>query len=140
MILYRRSLVAIALASLALLASASANAQILDPLAKCIKEAVSQNPPQVVKNQFIVGKAVTVSIVCSGDTARDLYQIMGKWATSKAGPQKWENNEVAEYRYFGSISQCRRQLEDATGRTSERYACWVMLDLDSTLIPGIGNF
>jgi hypothetical protein len=123
-----------------LLLTPSAGAQILDPLAKCIKEAINETPPRIKKTASINSNAVNVDIICHQETARALYEVMGKWARSKDGPKKQPNNEVAEYRYFGERSQCRRELEDAYGKPYEWYTCWVTLQLDPSLMAAIGAF
>jgi hypothetical protein len=137
-----RALVVAVLGSFVLIVPV-ASAQILDPLAKCVKEAINARPPRIAKFDQNQKKDITVDIVCSSNSARDLFEVMNKWATTKTGVKRTSNNELAEFRHFGvgsASSQCKRTLEDANGKPIDQYTCWITLDLDQSLMPAIGSF
>ena len=114
------------------------DAKVSAALKNCVAEKVS--PGNLDLSKVIVDGRnwAIVSIDCSGERARALYEAVAPYSTEQY--VRYSDGRRGVARFFGRLyppSQCVRVIRAARGSELNLYACSVRVDLDHELIENL---
>lgn len=81
----------------------------------------------------------TVMITCEGESAQILWEAVRFYST-ESGVTESDYHTKHVSRFFGVLhtsSQCVRTFQDATGRATDNFVCYIALDLSGSIVKAM---
>lgn len=119
-------------------AKSKLNVEASRALQSCIDERVRGRSVALKKVTVDGRKWAIVSLDCSGEKAKRLYESVGEFSSEQY--VKYSDGRSAVARFFGRLyppSQCVRVIRTAKGSELNLYSCSIRIDIDHELTESL---